>query len=112
MEYCTKVNDHLYVVKWDPKNYKSQHNIAVTITDAVGRTRTVNQQFSIDGDTDRKFSGMARFILMSEMTTIFMVPFWLAVVLCVVPLTLLKLWHWMVSSELYLLNNCSNMFLF
>lgn len=98
LQFCTKVNDNLYVLKWDPRNYQDQHQIEVTITDAVGRVRSVRQPFT-NGNTEMEFGKLARFVLMSELTTVFMVPFWTAIFLCVVPLSLLKFWHWLISSK-------------
>lgn len=49
---CTRVNDNLFVVKWDPTVYKSgSHVVTARMTDGVGREKEVRMngsQFALE----------------------------------------------------------------
>ncbi|XP_037042036.1 transmembrane protein 62-like [Bradysia coprophila] len=90
---CTKINDRLFVVKWNPHLYASGvHSLEVNVVDGDGKQRLTTQEFSLDG-TRTQFDTMARITLMSDATTVFKVFFGFAVSFCVVPLVFFRVWH-------------------
>ncbi|XP_065078386.1 transmembrane protein 62-like isoform X2 [Ochlerotatus camptorhynchus] len=95
---CTKVSRELFVVPWTPERYaRGLHKISVFIRDEDGRYRVVEQEFTLDGSR-RKFSTLARFVLMYDTNKIFQAFFSLALIICLLPLCVFRIWHMLVRN--------------
>ncbi|GAB0096777.1 Neurotransmitter-gated ion-channel ligand-binding domain [Sergentomyia squamirostris] len=90
---CDKVTDALFVKNWNPSRYyQGLHHLKVVVKDEEGRIRSIIQSFSLDG-TSENFVTMSRFVLMTDACTIFQVFFGTMIAICLIPLTILRLWH-------------------
>lgn len=95
---CTQVSRELFVVAWTPEKYgRGLHKISVFIRDEDGRYRVVEQEFTLDGSR-RKFSTLARFVLMYDTNKIFQAFFSLALIICLLPLCVFRIWHMLVRN--------------
>lgn len=95
-EVCEQKAPHLFVVKWQAETYHSGiHKLEVLVVDSAGNKKWVNQPFSLDGSRP-SFDILARFVLMSDASTIFQILFAIALSSCIVPLIFLRCWHWLV----------------
>ena len=98
---CRQVTKELYTVPWDPFTYqRGLHKIFAMIKDANGRTKTVDQDFSLDGST-MKFGLLARLILMYDINKCFKLMFTGSVLICILPLVILRGWHSLVVSKYF-----------
>ncbi|XP_017875580.1 transmembrane protein 62-like [Ceratina calcarata] len=90
---CEHVKGPLYVLRWDTINYtEGIHNIRVRVSDVDGRETVVSQPFALDGSR-LSFRILPRFVLMSNVSTIFQFLFGTVLALLVIPLCLLRLLH-------------------
>jgi Icc-related predicted phosphoesterase len=98
-EKCEKQTENFFTVPWVPSRYlKGKHNIELLVGDADGRIFNHDQLFALDG-TRVNFDFLAKFILMSDVTTIFQVGFFVAFVICLLPLLVFKIWQFMIKCK-------------
>lgn len=96
---CTRKTESFFVVPWNPSSFsKGKHRIELFIGDAAGRVTLKEQFFALDG-TRVKFDFLARFVLMSDITTVFQVGFFIAFVICLFPLFVFKTWQLLIKCE-------------
>ncbi|EAT47735.1 AAEL001191-PA [Aedes aegypti] len=95
---CTRISRELFVVPWSPEKYeRGLHKISAFIRDEEGRHRVVEQEFTLDGSR-RQFSTLARFVLMYDTNKIFQAFYSMALITCLVPLCVFRIWHMLVRS--------------
>ncbi|XP_055642131.1 transmembrane protein 62-like isoform X2 [Toxorhynchites rutilus septentrionalis] len=95
---CVAVSRELFVVPWKPQSYaRGVHKLSAFVRDDDGRYRVVEQEFTLDGSR-KKFSTLARFVLMYDTNKIFQVFFSVALILCLVPLCVFRIWHTLVRT--------------
>ncbi|KAG9509324.1 Neprilysin-2 [Fragariocoptes setiger] len=87
----THVEGPLYVLKWDPNDYaKGLHTASIRATDAKGRVRNFEYQFSIDGSQpDIPFP--AKFLIRASFKIYAMSMFFFLVSLNVIPMIMFNL---------------------
>nr|CAD7416482.1 unnamed protein product [Timema poppensis] len=96
---CTEVKGPLYVAMWEPNKYaQGLHYIHVHVEDGDGRVKTITQPFSLD-DTRLGFHLLPRFVLMSNISLVFQLMFGFMLVICVVPLCILRVLHILLKGE-------------
>lgn len=96
---CDKKTKHLFTVPWDASKYAhDKHAIELLIGDADGRIFQQEQTFALDGSRNQ-FDFLARFVLMSDITTVFQIFFAAAFVVCLTPLVVFKTWHLLIKCE-------------
>ncbi|KAG5684385.1 hypothetical protein PVAND_013620 [Polypedilum vanderplanki] len=90
---CDKQTENFFTVSWNPSKYsKGKHKISLYIEDENQKSFSAEQYFAFDGTTI-SFDFLARFILMSELTTIFQVSYIIALIVCTLPLVVFKIWQ-------------------
>lgn len=95
---CTRSSRELFVVPWMPVMYtQGAHKITVFVRDEDGRYRVVEHEFTLDGSR-KKFSTMARFVLMYDTNKIFQAFFSVALISCLLPLCVFRIWHTLVRN--------------
>ncbi|XP_058450180.1 transmembrane protein 62-like [Malaya genurostris] len=93
---CTRVSKELFVVPWMPSRYdQGMHQLSVFVRDVDGRYRVLEQEFTLDGSR-KKFSLLARFVLMYDTNKIFQAFFSVALICCLLPLCVFRIWHMLV----------------
>lgn len=98
---CQHVNESLFVVSWDPKNYREGlHHITVTVVDKSNRRNEVTQLFRLDEKQTVYSDMLAQFVLHKHIVTIFRSLFWSSVFLCVTPLIFFRIWHELIKGEM------------
>lgn len=96
---CVKKSENFFAVPWNPLNYNhGKHEMELLVGDADGRIFHKIQTFALDGSRNQ-FDLMARFILMSDVTTVFQFGFVCAFVLCLVPLVWFKTWQLLIVTQ-------------
>lgn len=96
---CEKKTDNFFVVPWSPSSYlQGKHKIEVLVGDADGRIFNQEQFFALDG-TRAQFDLLARFVLMSDITTVFQIEFFVAFVICLTPLVVFKTWQLLIKCK-------------
>lgn len=91
---CTRLNDSLFVVPWNPQNYKDGlHYITVIVVDGLNRENQVNQPFKLDEEQTLRFDFRTSFALNVHFRTIIKSVFWVSFALTVVPLVIFRIWH-------------------
>lgn len=99
-ENCKQINDHFFVVPWDPKYFeKGLHYITVTMADNADRVNQVEQPFRLDDQQSLKFDMMALFVLKTDATTIFKTLFYMALITCISPLIFIRIWHELIKGN-------------
>ncbi|XP_055598866.1 transmembrane protein 62-like [Uranotaenia lowii] len=94
---CKQTGRELFVVPWNPSRYSMGiHRISVFVRDEDGRYRVIEQDFTLDGSR-KKFSTLARLVLMYDTNKIFQIFFSIALISCLVPLCIFRIWHTMVQ---------------
>lgn len=89
----------LFTVPWMPELYATGvHYMQVKAVDSTGRNQTITHPFSVDG-TRLNFRFLPRFILMSNISTVFQVFFGALLFVCVVPLCIVKYLHCQVIAK-------------
>lgn len=93
---CKRASRELFVVPWEPSQYKrGLHKLFVYVLDEDGRSRVVEQQFTLDGSRLR-FDFLARFVLMYDTNKVFQTFFSIALIIYLVPLCVFRIWHTLV----------------
>lgn len=96
---CDKKSENFYTVPWQPSQYeKGKHEIKIRVEDANGRVFENSQYFALDG-SKISFDFLARFILMSDLTTIFQILYICALLLCTLPLIVFKVWQILLKCK-------------
>lgn len=96
---CNKKTDNFFTVPWHPGRYShGKHRIELIVGDASGRIFQHQQVLSLDG-TRIQFDFLARFVLMSDITTVFQISFFLAFLVCLLPLVVFKVWQMMIKCK-------------
>ncbi|KAL7030997.1 hypothetical protein ACKWTF_006863 [Chironomus riparius] len=97
---CEQKNDNFFVVPWNPSKYISgKHKIKIHVVDANGGTFEDEHFFATDG-TKISFDLLARFILMSDLTTVFQIGYIVALIVCSLPLLIFKIWQMLLKYRL------------
>ncbi|KAL1394659.1 hypothetical protein pipiens_003011 [Culex pipiens pipiens] len=95
---CRRVSNELFVVRWEPRKFSyGVHKLSVFIRDEDGRYRVVEHEFTLDGSR-KKFSLLARFVLMYDTNKIFQGFFSVALIACLLPLCVFRIWHTLVRN--------------
>lgn len=98
-QQCTNVKRSLFVCPWSPSNYLTGiHQIEVSVQDHFGRTKNINQPFSLDG-TRLSFDVLPRLVLMTNASLIFKIMFACLLVFSILPMCILRLMHKLVKDE-------------
>lgn len=98
-EICSKKSENFFVVPWQPSLYgKGKHEIKLFIEDANGRVYENLQYFALDGTTI-SFDFLAKFILMSDLTTLFQIGYICALIMCTLPLIVFKTWQMLLKCK-------------
>lgn len=98
---CDKKNENFFTVPWKPQLYsRGKHNIEVFVGDKDGGVFTKEQSFALDGSRVQ-FDFLARFVLMSDITTVFQVGFFVAFTICALPLVVFKIWQMLIKCKLH-----------
>ncbi|KAL3265661.1 hypothetical protein HHI36_009865 [Cryptolaemus montrouzieri] len=96
-QYGKHVNGPLYVTPWNSGMYQEGlHDIEVMVKDSDGRTRTIKQQFALDG-TRLSFNVMPRILLSTNANVLFRLMFATMVVFSIVPLIFIRYLHKLVE---------------
>ena len=96
---CDKKTENFFVVPWNPSLYShGKHKIEILVGDANGRIFNQEQFFALDG-TRVQFDFLARFILMSDITTVFQMAFFIAFAICLTPLVVFKSWQLLIKCK-------------
>lgn len=99
---CDQKNDNFFVVRWNPAKYSSgKHRIKIHVEDADGGTFEDEHYFATDG-TKISFDFLAKFILMSDLTTVFQIGYIIALIVCSLPLVVFKVWQMLLKCKLML----------
>lgn len=97
---CDKQSENFFTVPWHADLYShGKHKIEVIVGDKEGRIFNREQFFALDGSRSQ-FHFLARFVLMSDITTVFQVAFITAFILCLTPLIVFKTWQLLIKSKL------------
>lgn len=97
---CEKKTENFFVVPWNPKHYlHGKHKIEILVGDADGRIFNHEQFFALDG-TKVQFDLLARFVLMSDLTTVFQISFFIVFTICLTPLVIFKSWQLLIKCKL------------
>lgn len=97
---CDKQSENFFTVPWHSDLYShGKHKIEVLIGDKEGRIYNREQFFSLDGSRNQ-FDFLARFVLMSDITTVFQLAFFMAFTLCFMPLAAFKSWQLLIRCKL------------
>jgi hypothetical protein len=100
---CDKKTENFFTVPWTASKYAvGKHKISLHVEDAEERIFTDNHFFAMDG-TKLSFDFLARFILMSDLTTIFQISYIIALCVCTLPLVIFKIWQMLLKCECSLL---------
>lgn len=104
---CEQKTENFFTVPWDPAIFsRGKHKIEVLIGDAEGRIFNQEQYFSLDGSRVH-FDFLAKFILMSDVTTLFQLGFLMAFVGCLAPLIFFKAWQLLIKGKfIYVISFC------
>lgn len=98
-EHCEKKTENFFVVHWDPSKYFfGKHKMYLLVGDDDGRIFTQEQIFALDGSR-MQFDLLAKFVLMSDIATVFQVAFFMAFAICLVPLIVLKIWESLIRCK-------------
>lgn len=93
---CKRTSRELFVVPWDPNQYKrGLHKLFVYVLDDDGRSRVIEQQFTLDG-TRLRFDFLAKLVLMYDTNKVFQAFFSVALIIYLVPLCVFRIWHTLV----------------
>lgn len=96
---CDKKTKNFFAVPWDAHAYAhGKHSIELLVGDADGRIFNQKQTFALDGSRNH-FDFLARFVLMSDITTVFQVFFFASFVVCLTPLVVFKSWQLLIKRE-------------
>lgn len=96
---CEKKTNNFFAVRWNPLKYThGKHEIELVVGDADGRIFHKFHTFALDGSRNQ-FDFLAKFVLMSDITTVFQVGFFVAFVLCLLPLVVFKTWQLLIACE-------------
>ncbi|GLV40020.1 hypothetical protein CBL_10916 [Carabus blaptoides fortunei] len=96
---CVHVNGPLYVSNWDPSLYATGlHTLHVNVKDEQGRDKTISQPFTLD-NSRLKFGMLARIALMTDASTVFQICFGAFMLVCIIPLCLLRYMHKLVKER-------------
>jgi hypothetical protein len=96
---CVKKTKLFFVVPWNPAQFShGKHSLELLVGDDDGRIFNEVQIFSLDGSRNQ-FDFLAKFVLMSDITTVFQVAFFMAFVLCLLPLVIFKVWQLLIACE-------------
>lgn len=96
---CEKKTENFFAVAWNPLHYShGLHEIELLVGDAEGRIFNTVQSFALDGSR-KQFDLFARFILMSDVTTLFQIGFFMAFLLCLLPLVVFKTWQLLIVAK-------------
>lgn len=96
---CERRNENFFVVPWHPQKYlKGKHKIEIHVEDSDGRTFDDEQYFAMDGTTI-SFDFLARFVLMSDLTTVFQIGYIIALFVCATPLVVFKIWQMLLKCK-------------
>ncbi|KAK9885653.1 hypothetical protein WA026_012417 [Henosepilachna vigintioctopunctata] len=88
--HCRHVSGPLFVVPWNPHLYfDGLHDIQVFVKDKEGRTRIINQHFSLDG-TQLSFNIMPKILLSSNANVMFRMMFTIMVIISIGPLLFVR----------------------
>lgn len=99
-ENCQQVNEYLFVVPWNPKQYHEDlHFITVTVVDKNDRKNKATQSFRFDEKQTVYTDTLAQFVLHTHTKTIFRNLFWFSVALCVTPLIFFRIWHELIKGN-------------
>lgn len=102
-QMCSKSSENFFVVPWDSSLYeKGKHELKLHIEDVDGRIYDHVQYFALDGTTI-SFDFLAKFILMSELTTLFQIGYICALILCSLPLIVFKFWQMLLKCKFFIL---------
>lgn len=97
---CERKTENFFAVPWNPLHFShGKHQIEILVGDADGRIFNKVQTFALDG-TRNQFDFLAKFILMSDITTVFQVAFLMAFALCLTPLVVFKIWQLLIKCKL------------
>lgn len=97
---CKQVNEHLFVVSWNPSHYRDGlHYITVTVIDTGNHEKSVTQPFRLDGKQSLHFDTLASFVLHTDFMVITERLFWFSFFLCVAPLIFFRVWHELVKGK-------------
>lgn len=100
-QQCEKKTENLFVVAWNPeKYYQGKHKLYLLVGDDDGRVKTQEQIFALDGSRIQ-FDFLAKFVLMSDITTVFQVAYFMAFTLCLTPLVLFKIWQMLIQCKFH-----------
>lgn len=87
----SKVQDPLYVLKWNPADYtEGLHQADIKVTDSAKATRTYTQSFSIDNSSN-DFTLGAKILIRVYFKTYVMTIFFFIVIVCTLPMIVLKI---------------------
>uniref|UniRef100_A0A182QW63 Calcineurin-like phosphoesterase domain-containing protein n=1 Tax=Anopheles farauti TaxID=69004 RepID=A0A182QW63_9DIPT len=93
---CKQTSRQLFVVPWEPSRYKRGfHKLLVYVLDTDGRSRVIEQQFTLDGSR-LQFDFLAKLVLMYDTNKIFQTFFSVALIIYLVPLCVFRIWHTLV----------------
>ncbi|CRL04248.1 CLUMA_CG017350, isoform A [Clunio marinus] len=96
---CYKRNDNFFTVPWRPSNYlHGKHKIEVLVGDSDGRIFQREQFFALDGSRT-EFNYFANMVLTSDMTTLFQTGFFIAFLICLLPLVIFKTWQLLIKYQ-------------
>lgn len=97
---CDKKTENFFTVPWTPSHYShGKHKIELLVGDAKGAIFVQEQFFALDG-TRAHFDFLARFVLMSDITTVFQIGYFVALVICLLPLVVFKAWQLLIKCKL------------
>lgn len=98
-ELCEHVKGPLYVAYWNPSLFSDGiHTIQVQVIDVHGRNKIIAQPFTLD-NSRLSFNILARIFLMTNASSVFQFFFGAMVILCVVPLCILRYIHTLVKEK-------------
>lgn len=96
---CEKKTENFFAVPWSPSRYlHGKHKIEILVGDSDGRIFNQEQFFALDG-TRIHFDLLARFVLMSDITTIFQLAFFIALAINLAPLVFFKSWQLLIKCK-------------
>jgi hypothetical protein len=96
---CEKKTENFFVVLWDPSKFeKGKHEIKIHLKDANGESFDNTQYFALDG-TRTSFDFLAKFILMSDLTTLFQLGYICALMFCTIPLIFFKTYQLLLKCK-------------
>jgi hypothetical protein len=96
---CTQKSKNFFVIPWNPSKYKQGlHQIKIFVEDSKGRIFENAQEFALD-NSRISFDFFAKFILMSDLTTLFQIGYASALILCSLPLIVFKIWQMLLKCK-------------